>query len=51
MSDEEVCPRCGAMMTVRDGSDRTWWDKVWYELICHNCLHRETRWKPRERKR
>lgn len=41
------CPKCGARMTVVDGSDRTTRDRVFFTLQCRCCLHRELDWHER----
>lgn len=38
------CPKCGNVLKVVEGSQKTRKDKVWVLLQCDCCLHREMDW-------
>lgn len=41
------CPKCGTIMHVVDGSQRTTRDKTWFRLRCDWCGHEEQDWYDR----
>ena len=43
------CLKCGHVMHVVDGSDRTVRDRVWFTLRCNCCGHMELDWHPRRK--
>lgn len=44
------CLKCGHMMHVVEGSDRTTRDRVWFTLRCNCCGHVELDWYERPAK-
>ena len=43
------CLKCGALLHVVEGSDKTVRDKVYFKLRCRNCGHEEMDWYPRRK--
>ena len=43
------CIRCGQMMHVVEGSDRTTPKRVWFRLRCDNCGREEMDWHERRK--
>lgn len=39
--EKRECPKCGKVMRVVDGSQRTTRYKIWFTLQCPACLHKE----------
>lgn len=42
------CPKCNYPLRVKEGSDRTVGEKVWFWMRCYNCGHTEMDWRPRK---
>lgn len=44
LCERRLCPKCGTTMRIREGTDRTERDRVWFVMRCYRCGHSEMEW-------